>query len=191
MNESMFLENEKVYLNPIKTDDVETMIKFMNNESIRVLARSRRDSMNETNTKSMIEDMQKNEEVFIIFNKLNNEKIGYALIMDRDEYNREAMLGLSIEDKENRGKGFGKETIKLLLKHGFINLNLESMYLGVYSHNEYAIKVYEKVGFKYVGRRRNAKIIGNRKYDEIIMDMISDEYFELYGNDEMKKYGML
>ena len=191
MNESIFLESESIYLNPIKTDDIEAMIKFMNNENIRVLARSRRDSMNETNTKSMIEDMQKHDEVFMIFNKKNNDKIGYALIMDRDEYNREAMLGLSIEDKENRGKGFGTETIKLLLKHGFINLNLESMYLGVYSHNEYAKKVYEKVGFKYVGRRRNAKIIGNKKYDEIIMDMISDEYFKLYGNDEMEKYGMV
>jgi RimJ/RimL family protein N-acetyltransferase len=190
MIESMFLEGEKVYLNPIKIDDIQTMIRFMNNENIRVLARSRRDPMDETNTKSMIEDMQKNDEAFIIFNKENNEKIGYALIMDRDEYNREAMLGLSIEAKENRGKGYGTETIMLLLKHGFINLNLESMYLGVYSHNESAIKVYEKVGFKYVGKRRNAKIIGNRKFDEVIMDIISDEYFQLYGNDEMKKYGM-
>jgi RimJ/RimL family protein N-acetyltransferase len=190
MSEAIFLEGEKVYLNPINANDIEDMIRFMNNENIRVLARSRRDSMNETNTKSMIEEMQKHDEVFMIYKKENNEKIGYALIVDRDEYNREAMLGISIENKGNRGKGYGTETIKLLLKHGFINLNLESMHLGVYSHNESAIKVYEKVGFKYVGKRRNAKIIGNRKYDEIIMDIISDEYFQLYGNDEMEKYGM-
>jgi RimJ/RimL family protein N-acetyltransferase len=190
MSESMFLEGEKVYLNPIKLDDVHAMMKFMNNESIRVLARSRRDSMNEMNTKSMIENLLKNEEGFIIYRKNDNEKIGYALIMDRDEYNREAMLGISIEDKQDRGKGFGTESIKLLLKHGFINLNLESMHLGVYEYNESAIKVYEKVGFKHVGKRRNAKIIGNKKYGEVIMDMIADEYFELYGSNEMKKYGM-
>jgi RimJ/RimL family protein N-acetyltransferase len=182
MSEPMFLEGEKVFLNPIKNDDLQAMMEFMNNENIRILARSRRDAMNETNTKSMIDEMQKNDEVFIIFKKADKEKIGYALIMDIDEYNREAMLGISIEDKQNRGKGFGNESIKLLLKHGFINLNLESMYLGVYEYNESAIHVYEKIGFKHVGKRRNAKIIGNKKYNEVIMDMISDEYFELYGN---------
>jgi RimJ/RimL family protein N-acetyltransferase len=190
MSEPMFLEGEKIYLNPIQNSDIQTMMKFMNNESIRILARSRRDAMNEANTKSMIEEMQKKDEGFIIIKKSDNEKIGYALLMDRDEYNREAMLGISIEDSQNRGKGFGVESIRLLLKHGFINLNLESMYLGVYEYNESAIRVYEKVGFKYVGKRRNAKIIGNKKYNEIIMDMISDEYFELYGNTEMRKYGM-
>ena len=190
MNQSMFLESENVYLNPITLDDMQAMIKFMNNENIRILARSRRDAMNESNTKSMIEEMQKHDEAFVIYKKADKEKIGYALIADRDEFNREGMIGLSIEDKQNRGKGYGFETIKLLLKHGFINLNLESIHLGVYSYNESAIKVYEKVGFKYVGKRRNAKIIGNKKFDEVIMDMISDEYFKLYGNEEMKKYGM-
>jgi RimJ/RimL family protein N-acetyltransferase len=190
MNESMFLEGENIYLNPIKSDDVQSVMKFMNNENIRILARSRRNVMNESNTKTMIENMQKNEEAFIIYKKINDEKIGYALIMDRDEYNREAMIGLSIEDKQNRGKGFGGNAIKLLLKHGFINLNLESVYLGVYEYNVSAIKIYEKIGFKHVGNRRNAKIIGNKKYNEIIMDMVSDEYFELYGNTEMKKLGI-
>jgi RimJ/RimL family protein N-acetyltransferase len=190
MSDSMFLEGEKVYLNPIKLDDMQIMIRFMNNENIRVFARSRRDSMNEMNTKSMLENMLKNEEGFIIYRKMDHEKIGYGLIMGRDEYNREAMLGISIEDKQNRGKGFGIESIKLLLKHGFINLNLESMYLGVYEYNDTAIKVYEKVGFKHVGKRRNAKIIGNKKYSEVIMDMISEEYFELYGNSEFSKYGI-
>ena len=92
--------------------------------------------------------------------------------------------------EENRGKGYGKEAIELLLKHGFINLNLESIYLGVYEYNGSAIKVYEKVGFKYVGKRRHSRILGNRIYDEIIMDMISEEYFQLYGNEEMNKYNL-
>jgi RimJ/RimL family protein N-acetyltransferase len=93
-----------------------------------------------------------------------------------------------IGKKENRGQGFGKETIKMVLKHAFIDLNLESIYLGVYDYNVKAIRLYEKVGFKYVGRRRHAKILGNRMYDEVIMDMVSEEYFKMYGNEEIEQY---
>jgi RimJ/RimL family protein N-acetyltransferase len=182
------LEGEQIYLTPVGSNDIETFMVFMNDEEVRILARSRRDVLNEYNTKEMVEKLQKYEESFLICRQDTHEKIGYALIMDRDEYNREASIALVIGKKENRGKGFGEEALKLLLKHGFINLNLESMHLGVYEYNETAIKLYEKVGFKWVGKRRNAKIIGNRKYDEVIMDMIADEYFALYGDQEMSKY---
>ncbi|MHB9004905.1 MAG: GNAT family N-acetyltransferase, partial [Coriobacteriia bacterium] len=84
----------------------------------------------------------------------------------------------------------GQDAIKLLLKHAFINLNLESVYLGVYEYNKAAIHVYEKVGFKFVGKRRHSRIIGNRIYDEVLMDMIAEEYFALYGDAEMETYGI-
>jgi len=185
------LESEKVYLSPIGMDDVYMFMFFMNKEDVRVLARSRRDLLNELNTKEMVEKLLKQEESFLIYRKDNDEKIGYALIMDRDEYNREASIALVIGKKENRGKGFGKDAMLLLLKHGFINLNLESMFLGVYEYNKSAIALYEHLGFKLVGKRRNAKILGNKKYNEVIMDLISEEYFELYGKKEMESYGIL
>ncbi|MDA8425514.1 MAG: GNAT family protein [Treponema sp.] len=179
-----------VYLSPLGLDDVERVMVFMNDEDVRVLARSRRDALNEATTKDMIERIQKQDEGFMICRNDDDRKIGYALIMDQDRYNREASIALVIGERDQRGKGFGGEALRLLLKHGFVNLNLESMYLGVYEYNTAAIGLYEKTGFKPVGRRRNAKIFGNRKYDEVIMDMISDEYFARYGNAEMDAYGI-
>ena len=38
------------------------------------------------------------------------------------------------------------------MKHAFIALNLESIYLEVNDYNQVGIKLYEKVGFKYVGK---------------------------------------
>jgi RimJ/RimL family protein N-acetyltransferase len=185
-----FMESQRLYLTPISIDDVFTFINFMNDEDVRILARSRRDEMNEVNAKEMVERLQKDEEGFIICRKDDNQKIGYTLLMDKDIYNREASLAIVIGKKENRGKGFGEETIKMILEHAFIDLNLESVYLGVYDYNKKAINLYERVGFKHVGRRRHAKILGNKMHDEVIMDMLSEEYFSLYGNEEMKKYGL-
>ncbi|HWR11948.1 MAG TPA: GNAT family protein [Rectinemataceae bacterium] len=190
MNVDRFLEGKAVSLTAIRDEDIALFIRIMNREDSRVLARSRRDVMNEGNSKEMVEDLQKHQEGFIVRRNSDDAAIGYGLLLDRDEYNREASLAITIGDRENRGKGFGQETIRLLLKHAFINLNLESVYLGVFEYNKAAIHVYEKAGFKLVGRRRHAHIVGNRVYDELVMDMVSDEYFSLYGDAEMDAYGI-
>jgi RimJ/RimL family protein N-acetyltransferase len=190
MNPEKFLEGEKVYLSTVKTEDMALFIKVMNTEDVRILARSRRDVMNEANAGEMMENLMKREECFIIRRNADDEAIGYGLLMDRDEYNREVMLGVSIGDKGDRGKGYGEDAIKLLLKHAFIDLNMESVHLGVYEYNKVAIRAYEKVGFKFAGRRRHARIIGNKFYDEIVMDIVSEEYFTLYGDKEMEKFGL-
>lgn len=188
MSSERFMEGLKVYLSPIRTEDAEIFVRFMNKEDVRMLARSRRDVMNDVNVKGMMEDLQKHEEGFMIRRTADDVSIGYGLLLDRDQYNREAMLAITIGEAENRGKGFGEEAIRLLLKHAFIDLNLESVHLGVYEYNKAAIHVYEKAGFKYVGKRRHSRIIGNRICDEVIMDMIADEYFQRYGDAEMDKY---
>jgi len=190
MNATKFLSGEKVYLSEIRAEDSEVFIRIMNEEDARILARSRRDVMNDANVKGMLENLQKHEEGFIIRRVADEEAIGYGLLMDKDLYNREAMLAITIGGRENRGKGFGQEAIKLLIKHAFIDLNLESVYLGVYEYNEAAIRVYEKVGFKFIGKRRHSRIIGNRIYDEVLMDMIAEEYFALYGEAELDAYGI-
>lgn len=47
--------------------------------------------------------------------------------------------------------------------------------LGTFEFNTRAIRCYEKVGFREIGRRRQARIIGNRKFDAILMDILADE----------------
>lgn len=190
MSKERFLEGEQVYLSGIEAEDIAMIVRTMNREDVRILARSRRDVMNGANAASMVEDLQKRQEGFIIRRRADDVAIGYGLLLDRDEYNREAMLAITVGEAENRGRGFGQDAIKLLLKHAFIDLNLESVHLGVYEYNAAAIRAYEKAGFKTVGKRRHSRIIGKRIYDEVIMDMIADEYFSLYGDAEMDKYGI-
>lgn len=47
--------------------------------------------------------------------------------------------------------GVGKTLIEFAIKHS-INLNIKSIRLDVYENNIPAIKLYEKLGFKYVGK---------------------------------------
>ena len=188
MNNNMFLESDHVYFSPISEKDYETISQFMNEETYRILGRRNGSIVYESNFKDRMAEILKNDEVFIIYRKDTDTIIGDICLSDIDKINRSAMLGIGIGKDENRDKGFGKEALILMLKHAFINLNLESVSLGTYEYNKRAIHVYEKIGFTKVGRHRNAKIIGNKFFDDIIMDIISSEYFELYGNAEMQRY---
>jgi RimJ/RimL family protein N-acetyltransferase len=52
--------------------------------------------------------------------------------------------------------------------------------LGVFAFNTQAINCYLKVGFKEIGRRRQARIIGGQKYDAILMDILAEEFTSKY-----------
>ncbi len=100
------------------------------------------------------------------------------------------MLGIVIGEKAHWGRGYGQEAIKLLLDYGFHLLNLNNIMVGVFAYNQRAINCYRKVGFREVGRRRQARIIGGKKYDVVFMDMLAQEFESVYVNGflEQREY---
>ncbi len=54
-------------------------------------------------------------------------------------------------------------------------------------YNQRAINCYKKVGFKEFGRKREAKVFANRKYDIIYMDILAEEYQGSIINDLLDK----
>jgi RimJ/RimL family protein N-acetyltransferase len=65
-----------------------------------------------------------------------------------------------------------------LLKCCFHTLNLHRVELTVYDYNPRAKHIYEKVGFKEIGRKREAKWLEGKYYDIIIMDILDREFYQ-------------
>ena len=86
------------------------------------------------------------------------------------------MVGIFIGEKESWGKGCGTEAMRLLLDYAFNLLNLHSVMLGAFEFNERAIRTYRSLGFKEIGRRRQARIVGPAKYDAVLMDLLASEF---------------
>ena len=116
---------------------------------------------------------------FAIVLKESDKLIGNISLIEVDLVHRNAVLGIFIGDDSNRGKGYGKEAIKLLLEYGFNNLNLNNIMLSVYSFNKRAIKVYESLGFKKFGTRHKSHYFKGKFYDEIQMEILKEEYSEI------------
>lgn len=101
--------------------------------------------------------------------------VGDINLFHVDQRNRNALLGLSIWRSADRGKGFGGDAVRTLLRWAFRELNLHRVELGVDPDNAGAIKVYERAGFRHEGRRREAHFSGGRYVDELLMSVLRSE----------------
>jgi len=90
--------------------------------------------------------------------------------------NRSAEGGIVIGDKALWNQGYGTETMRLLVQHGFGTLNLNRIFLVVYEPNKRAIRAYEKAGFILEGRLRQASYKDGRYQDEFIMGILRSEW---------------
>jgi RimJ/RimL family protein N-acetyltransferase len=102
--------------------------------------------------------------------------IGNCGVFDIDPVNRLAELGIMLGEKDEWNKGYGTETMSLLLRHCFDTLNLNRVYLHVYAENLRAKRAYEKAGFVEEGRLREA-VYKHGKYDDVIvMSVLRSEW---------------
>ena len=90
--------------------------------------------------------------------------------------NRCAEVGIFIGNKDEWGKGYGSETMLLLLKHGFETINLHRIFLRVYEDNHRAIRTYENIGFKHEGRLREDRYYHGEYFDTLIMSVLRSEW---------------
>ena len=103
--------------------------------------------------------------------------IGHISLHDVDFLHRHAFLGVFIGESAFRGKGYGYETVMLMLSHGFNSLNLHAIALSVHADNHAGIACFKKAGFKDTGRRREW-IFKNGKYEDVLyMDLLQKEYY--------------
>lgn len=102
--------------------------------------------------------------------------IGTCQFLNIDWRNRSAEIGIMIGEKTSWDQGYGSETMRLLLQHGFKTLNLHRIWLQVYAKNKRGIRAYEKAGFQTEGMYRQAHYQHGRYYDVHLMSVLKDEW---------------
>lgn len=172
------IKGDRLYLSPICLDDAEIYTKWMNNKEVSENLGSYGKMVTLNFEKNWIES-NSGDYNFAIVLKDKDELIGNVGLMDVNHINQTATLGIFIGEKKNRCKGYGRESIKLILNYGFNTLNLNNIMLTVYSFNERAIKTYKKIGFKTFGVRKKSIYKDNLVYDTIYMEILKDEFNEI------------
>jgi RimJ/RimL family protein N-acetyltransferase len=113
---------------------------------------------------------------FAIYERDSLQPIGTAGLFAINHAHRTAELGIGIGEREFWGEGFGTEATRLVVDYAFTVLGLHNVMLRVFSYNGRAIRSYEKVGFREIGRRRQAQRVGSRVYDVVFMDIVASDF---------------
>ena len=174
------LEGKFCYLSPISLEDTEKYYVWLNDLETSIYIRTFTQIITLPEEKQILQQIGDKNYVMGIIDKRTNTLIGNCGLMDIDFINRSAELGIFIGEKDYRNKGFGEDATNLMLDFGFNALNLHNIWVKVYSYNEASMNLFRKCGFKIIGRRREAKIIGDSKYDEVLMDILSSEYLSVF-----------
>jgi RimJ/RimL family protein N-acetyltransferase len=79
------------------------------------------------------------------------------------------LIGIRIGEESDRGRGFGRDALRIAVDYCWNHLNLSRLGLTVFANNERAIKLYESLGFDREGLLRDAVFIDGSWLDVVVM----------------------
>ncbi len=123
-----------------------------------------------------IEEMPIDRLSFSIHTLAANRLIGLIGLHTVFWSHREAFMGIEIGERAFWGKGYGTDALRVLLRYAFEEVNLQRVALSVLEGNERAVRSYAKCGFRYEGRQRQAWAYEERRWDEIYMGLLREEW---------------
>jgi RimJ/RimL family protein N-acetyltransferase len=123
-----------------------------------------------------LEHEQANSFGFMIRALSDNRLIGFAGLGGINWNNGDGWIGIGIGEREDWGKGYGTDAMRIMLRFAFSELNLHRVSLSVYAYNPRAIRSYEKAGFRVEGRARQVVNRDGRRGDEVFMGVLREEW---------------
>ncbi len=124
--------------------------------------------------KKMEED--KNLFYFTVRAREDDHLIGKAVIEWVDWTNGNGWIRLGIGAAEDRRRGLGSQTLGLILRYAFAELNLFRVSAMVPEYNEGAIRLLKKFGFVEEVRRRQAVQRDGRTWDLLTFGQLRSEW---------------
>lgn len=102
--------------------------------------------------------------------------VGVCGLTSIDMLNRRAEFSLYIDPDQQR-RGHGEKALKTLLKHGFLNLGLNSIWGETFAGNP-ALEMFEKIGMKKEGTRREFYFRNGRFVDCHLVSILGREFLD-------------
>lgn len=106
----------------------------------------------------------------------DEKPLGIGAFMNVDTKNRHSDLALLIGEKSYWGQGLGQKIMEQLLDWGFEGMNLNRLYLQVFSYNTRAIALYEKMGFQREGTLRKTVYYKGEYHNTLCYGLLKEEY---------------
>jgi len=180
-----YISGKQVRLRAAEKEDIPNFLRWINDEEVTEnlpflmpISHFEEDDWYESMMKKPA-----SEHILVIEIKDEKKKgsyfpIGNCTFFHINWINRSTEIGILIGEKSFWNKGYGTETMRLMIKHGFNNLNLHRIWLRVFPANKRGIRAYEKAGFSFEGKYRQAEYKHGKYQDVHLMSILTDEWRE-------------
>ncbi len=113
---------------------------------------------------------------FTIRLRRDDRLIGFAKIFWIQWTMGRASVQLGIGDPEQRGKGYGREALNLLVRFAFAELNQLHLSAAIPEYNPVALRLFQGAGFAEEACQRQALNRDGRRWDLLIYGLLKDEW---------------
>jgi len=176
------LTGRRVCLRPVAREDLVHLRRWLKDAEIKGLI-GEVAPMSKVDSERFLERVRADtgRAWFMVVVKENNKVIGEAGLLRMDRAWRATDVSVIIWDRDEWVKGYGTETVLLLLNHAFEYLGFHRAAIGVVGFNERALRFWEKLGFRKEGIQRDGYYYDGRYHDFVMMSILEDEFRQLRG----------
>ncbi len=178
--EDYTLENDRVLLRPLKSEDIGSLMAFSMNEP-DLWKYSLIPANGLENLQNYLNIALKGREAgtvypFIVYDKLTNKYAGSTRFYDIQENHSSMQLGFTWYGKQFQGTGLNKNCKYLLLEFAFEKMKAERVEFRADNNNKRSIAAMKSIGCVEEGiLRSNCASIDGRR-DSIVFSILKDEW---------------
>lgn len=171
---------ERIYLRATELSDKKMLLDIINDGELEYNLGGWSFPISEINQEEWIRSLKPRMDQLrcIIVIKEINVPIGTVILSEIDYKNGTAEVHIKLHP-DTQAKGYGTETIRLIVNYAFAELRLNCIYASINSYNTNSQKIFENSGFKKEGLLRE-RIYKKGKYSDVYSYSIVKE--DLYGD---------
>jgi RimJ/RimL family protein N-acetyltransferase len=169
------LRGQKVILRAIERDDLRRLWEIRNDEAVEVMAFGPPIPRSMAEMEAWFDKRLAESDSNVFAIEVDGQVVGSCNLRDIDLVHRRAELGITLAS-EAIGKGYGSDSIRVLLDLAFTHLNLHKVSLDTLASNQAGLRAYRACGFVETGRMRQHEWFEGRWDDLVMMDILRDEW---------------
>ena len=171
------LKGTNIYLRALEPEDLEFVHEVENDEFIWEISNTQT-PFSRFLIKQYLENAHKDifevKQLRLVISNYDDQPLGLIDIFDFDFKNKRAGLGIVIKDEKDRDKGYGRETLQLLINYSFTHLGLHQLYCNISEENQASVKLFTKLGFKKIGLKNDWNFVNGEYKNEYLFQLIKN-----------------
>lgn len=113
---------------------------------------------------------------FEIHDAVDEVLIGVAYVARISPHHRHALVGVTIGERDYWGRGYGKESLRLLLHYCFQEMGLHRVSAETFEYNVAWRQVVQSLGFTKEGTARDYLFRDGQYWDKEVYSLLESEY---------------